>query len=193
MPAHQRNSVILPFQENSIEISGTGPVRGESFISTTQSPSHERTISTLDNTIMIMDNLGTVVSLPVVKGVLVSVSGILNIIKTTIKNQDDFQELAEQCQMIGLVVWHATSAIPQHQLDSTILRALTNLKSSVDGILMAVKAKTEQNTGSKAFHATINQNTIIKWKNDLIYFLALFNVSCVLNTDSHYSKFSSRK
>ncbi|KAG5350109.1 hypothetical protein C0989_012669 [Termitomyces sp. Mn162] len=123
-----------------------------------------------------MNNIGNVVP-PVARGVLVSVAGILGIVKTTIANQDDFQELVEQCQMIGLVVWHATYTRAQHQFNGTIHRALTKLKNSVDGILEAVKAKTEKNVVSKAFHATIDRNTINKWKNELIRFLTLFNWS----------------
>ncbi|KAG5726861.1 hypothetical protein E4T56_gene1106 [Termitomyces sp. T112] len=168
--------VILPSQEKSITNSGIGPV---TFLSTPQSPSHERTISTLNNAIQIMTVSSSAVSLPVVKGVLASVAGILNIIKTTIANKDDFQELVEQCQMIGLVVWRATSATPQHQLDGTIHRAPTNLTSSVDGILEAVKAKTEKNVVSKVF----DRNTINKWKNELIRFLTLFNTEVNISTN----------
>ncbi|KAG6882713.1 hypothetical protein C0992_010857, partial [Termitomyces sp. T32_za158] len=43
-------------------------------------------------------------------------------------NQDDFKEIAEQCQMIGLVVWRSTFKISEHQLDSTVRHALTDLK-----------------------------------------------------------------
>ncbi|KAG5717106.1 hypothetical protein E4T56_gene6931 [Termitomyces sp. T112] len=180
MTTHRKNSVILSSQEKSITNSGIRPV---TFLSTPQSPSHERTISTLNNAIQIITVSSSAVSLPVVKGVLASVAGILNIIKTTIANKDDFQELVEQCQMIGLVVWRATSATPQHQLDGRIHRALTNLTSSVDGILKAVKAKTEKNVVSKAFHATIDQNTINKWKNELIRFLTLFNTEVNISTN----------
>ncbi|KNZ78748.1 hypothetical protein J132_10236, partial [Termitomyces sp. J132] len=109
---------------------------------------------------------------------------LINIVDTTtIENQDDFQELVEQCQMIGLVVWRATSATPQHKLDGTIHHALTKLTSSVDGILEAVKAKTEKNVVCKAFHATIERNTINKWKNELIHFLTIFNMEVNIATN----------
>ncbi|KAG5333947.1 hypothetical protein C0989_004562, partial [Termitomyces sp. Mn162] len=175
MTTHRKNSVILPSQENSIVISEIGSVTRKTYLTTPQSPSHERNISILDNTITTIQLIKNVVPSQTVSGILSSITGILNIIKTTIANKDDFQELVEQCQMIGLVVWRATSATPQHQLDGRIHRALTNLTSSVDGILEAVKAKTEKNVVSKAFHATIDQNTINKWKNELIRFLTLFN------------------
>ncbi|KNZ78747.1 hypothetical protein J132_10235 [Termitomyces sp. J132] len=183
MTTHRKNSVILPFQENSVATPGIGPVARETFLLTPQSPSHERTISNLDNTITTIQLIKNVVPSQTVSGILSSITGILNIIKTTIENQDDFQELVEQCQMIGLVVWRATCDTPQHQLDATIHRALTNLTSSVDDILEAVKAKTEKNVVSKAFHATIDRNTINKWKNELIHFLTLFNTEVNISTN----------
>ncbi|KAG5733223.1 hypothetical protein E4T56_gene20863 [Termitomyces sp. T112] len=140
-----------------------------------------------------MELIRNVVPSQTVSGILSSITGILNIIKTTIENQDDFQELVEQCQRIGLVVWRATSATPQHQLDGTIHRALTNLTSTVDSILEAVTAKIEKNVLSKAFHATIDRNTINKWKNELIHCLTLFstevNISINLKVDELLSMF----
>ncbi|KAG6876391.1 hypothetical protein C0993_003470, partial [Termitomyces sp. T159_Od127] len=77
-------------------------------------------------------------------------------------NQDDFKEVAEQCQMIGLLVWRSTPKIPEHQLDDTVRRALTDLKSSIDVIRDAVKLKAKQNLWLKAFHVAVNQETILK-------------------------------
>ncbi|KAG5726855.1 hypothetical protein E4T56_gene1116 [Termitomyces sp. T112] len=183
MTIHRKNSVILPFQQNSVAIPGIGPVARETFPLTPRSPSHERAISILDNTVTTIQLISNVIPSQAASGILSSITGILNIIKTTIENQDDFQELVEQCQMIGLVVWRAIWATPQHKLDGTIHRALTNLTSSVDGILEAIKAKTEKNVVSKAFHATIDRNTINKWKNELIRFLTLFNIEVNIATN----------
>ncbi|KAG6913772.1 hypothetical protein DXG01_004414, partial [Tephrocybe rancida] len=95
--------------------------------------------------------------------------------------------------MIGLVVWRATSGKPENQISPSIQRALSDLKrceiyynyercldsiiivSSVDGIKNAVEEKTQKNVGSKVFHVTVNQETIVKWRNELNRFMALFN------------------
>ncbi|KAG6919352.1 hypothetical protein DXG01_006900 [Tephrocybe rancida] len=113
--------------------------------------------------------------LEIAKGVLASISGILGIVKNTFANQDDFESLAEQCQMIGLVIWRATSGPTEREISSTTLRALAELKSSVDGIRNAVEEKIKKNVGSKVFNVTINQETILQWKNELDGFLTLFN------------------
>ncbi|KAG6919326.1 hypothetical protein DXG01_006872 [Tephrocybe rancida] len=95
--------------------------------------------------------------------------------------------------MIGLVVWRATSGKSENQISPSIQRALSDLKrceiyynyercldsdiivSSVDGIRNAVEEKTQKNVGSKVFHVTVNQETIVKWRNELNRFMALFN------------------
>ncbi|KAG6808552.1 hypothetical protein H0H92_003756 [Tricholoma furcatifolium] len=109
------------------------------------------------------------------QGILSGIAGILGIIKTTITNQGDFEELAEQCQKIGLTVWRATSGTPEHQINDVLFRALTDLKDSIDNLHASIEQKTKNNVVSKVFNVTINQETIAKWRIDLNRFLTLFN------------------
>ncbi|KAG6906710.1 hypothetical protein DXG01_012476 [Tephrocybe rancida] len=45
----------------------------------------------------------------------------------------------------------------------------------IDSIRDAVEEKTKKNVRSKIFHATVNQETIVKWRNELSRFMFLFN------------------
>ncbi|KAG5337141.1 hypothetical protein C0989_010553 [Termitomyces sp. Mn162] len=66
-------------------------------------------------------------------------------------------------------------------------------QSSVDGILVAVEAKTKNNIGLEVFHVTVNQETIVKWRNELDRILNLFNmelnISATLKLDELLSSF----
>ncbi|KAG5336315.1 hypothetical protein C0989_012183 [Termitomyces sp. Mn162] len=111
------------------------------------------------------------------------ISGRSHLAQNVLANQNGFQELAEQCQMVSLVVYRATSGMQEHKLNHTLKRALYNLKSSVDDILRAVEAKTKKNGGSKIFHATLDQETILFWKNELGRVLNLFNTEVNISTN----------
>ncbi|KAG5352400.1 hypothetical protein C0989_002489 [Termitomyces sp. Mn162] len=173
MDFSRKDSMILPKQKGSAGILGIGPTRRAVL---PQSPNHDRAISTLDNAIQTINLVHDAIPFQVVKGVLASIAGILGIVKNTFSNQCDFHELAEQCQMVGLVIWRATSQTSEHQLDGDVRRALADLERSVNGILDAVKVKAEKSLGSKVLNVTVNQETIIKWRSDLSRFMTLFNI-----------------
>ncbi|KAG6860588.1 hypothetical protein C0995_009584 [Termitomyces sp. Mi166 len=192
----QNDRVIPPTQNGRVMIPAVVPEKLTN-LAAPQDQNRDRAISTLNSVIQVLDLISSAVSLPVVKGVLLSVAGILGIIKNTFANHGEFQELAEQCQMIGLVIWRTTSETPEHQLDDTVRRALMDLKSSVDGIRDAVKVMAEKNLRSKVFHATVNQETIVKWKNELNRLLTLFNtelnIAVNLKIDKHLAEFQESR
>ncbi|KAG6847518.1 hypothetical protein H0H93_007615, partial [Arthromyces matolae] len=140
-------------------------------------------MSGLNTAIQTINLVKDLVPIQLAKGVLSSVAGILGIVKTAIANQSDFQELVEQCQTIGLVVWRATSETPEHKIDDHVRRALSELQKSVDGIRDAVEAKTRKSIGSKVFNVTVNQDTITKWKAELDRILNLFNTELSISTN----------
>ncbi|KAG6907094.1 hypothetical protein DXG01_010543 [Tephrocybe rancida] len=135
----------------------------------------------------------------IAKGALAFISAILGIIKVknyrflearkvhgslkkTFANHSDFKELAEQCQMISLVIWNNTHDVPDRQIGASLRRALSDLKS----IRNAVEDKAKKTIGSQAFHASVNQETIVKWRSELNRFLALFNIGIApLNMSSN--------
>ncbi|KAG6899134.1 hypothetical protein C0995_006882 [Termitomyces sp. Mi166 len=176
---------MLSTQKGSVTTPGVGPTRKLIKLAESQ---HDWAISTLNNAIQVIELISNAVSLPIVKGVMLSVGEILGIVKNTFVNHGDFQALAEQCQMIGLVIWHATSETPEYQFDSTIRCALEDLKSSVDDIRDAVKAKAERNLRSRAFHVRVNQETIVRWKNELNCFLILFNTELDITINLKFDK-----
>ncbi|KAG5734984.1 hypothetical protein E4T56_gene17908, partial [Termitomyces sp. T112] len=184
-----------PTRKDSIAIPGAGSA--SRLIRAPKNLNNDPAMSVLNGAIQILNLVNNLVPLEIGKGVLASVSGILGIIKNTLANRGDFQDLAEQCQMIGLVVWRATSGTSEHQINSTVRHALSDLKSSVDGILVAVEAKTKNNIGSEVFHVTVNQETIVKWRNELDRILNLFNmelnISANLKLDELLSSFQESR
>ncbi|KAG6877290.1 hypothetical protein C0993_008790 [Termitomyces sp. T159_Od127] len=181
MPPTLKNSNVTP---------GAGLSSSETKLPVgSHGPNHERAISTLNFAIQTINHVNNAIPLLVVKGVLSSIAGILDIVKNAFANQDDFKEIAEQCQMIGLMVWRSTFQIPEHQLQDTVRRALTDLKRSVDEVQDAVKKKAKKNLWSKAFHATVNQETILKWRNELNRYLTELNIANNLKLDKLLAEF----
>ncbi|KAG6827681.1 hypothetical protein H0H92_010749, partial [Tricholoma furcatifolium] len=178
-------AVPPPTRKDTVSISGLGPTRRTTLLPNLVPtlPTRERSLSTLNTTIQTINIVHDLVPLTIAKGVLSSIVGILGVVKTTIANQSDFEELAEQCQTIGLTIWRATSGTPEHQINDTVHRALTDLQSSVDNIQRQIEEKTKKNIGSQVFHVTINQETIAKWKNDLDRFLTLLNTELNISTN----------
>ncbi|KAG6834013.1 hypothetical protein H0H93_012567, partial [Arthromyces matolae] len=169
----RKDSGMPPIRKNSVLLPGAGPTRRATLAP--RNPNQERVMSGLNTAIQTINIVNDLVPIQLAKGVLSSVAGILGIVKTAIANQSDFQELVEQCQTIGLVVWRATSGTPEHTIDDHVRRALSELQKSVDGIRDAVEAKTRKSVGSKVFNVTVNQDTITKWKAELDQILNLFN------------------
>ncbi|KAG6830668.1 hypothetical protein H0H92_015395 [Tricholoma furcatifolium] len=110
---------------------------------------------------------------PISKGVLSAVAGILGIVKTTIANQGNFAELAERCQTTGLAVWRATSGTLEHQINDPLRRSLADLKRARNQEKLEVKS---------VQYVTINQETITKWRIDLDRFLTLLNTELNIST-----------
>ncbi|KAF5368697.1 hypothetical protein D9615_010312 [Tricholomella constricta] len=138
-------------------------------------PSNDRVMSTLDNAIGAINIVTELVPFELAKGVLSTVSGILILVKTTISNQNDFLELAEQCHKITLLIWRATTGVPESDISPAIRRALSELNKSVNGIRQGVDERIRKRLTSKVFHVTVNQDMIAGWQKDLDRFLALFN------------------
>ncbi|KAF8059940.1 hypothetical protein FPV67DRAFT_1515343 [Lyophyllum atratum] len=163
MPPLRKETSSLPAVEPARRATILGP------------KNHDRGLSALNNAIQTINVVKELVPLDLAKGVLSTVSGILGIIKNTIDNQDDFRDLADQCQKISLVIWRATAGTPEDEISLTIRRALSELEMSVNGIWEAVQEKTGQGLGSRVFHVTINRGTIQEWEKELDRFLTLFN------------------
>ncbi|KAF5368715.1 hypothetical protein D9615_010318 [Tricholomella constricta] len=154
-------------------------------------PSNDRVMSTLNNAIGTINVVKELVPFDLAKGVLSTVSGILTLVKTTITNQKDFLELAEQCHKISLLIWRATDGVPESHISPVIRSALSELNESVNGIYQAVDERTRKRLTSKVFHVTVNKETIAGWHKDLDRFLALFNTELNISTHQELKELKS--
>ncbi|KAG6819240.1 hypothetical protein H0H93_013898 [Arthromyces matolae] len=100
---------------------------------------------------------------------------------TTFANHNDFRELAERCQNIGLVVWRATSG--KNAIDAHLRDVLSDLKKSVDGIRDAVEAKSKKSLVSRAFNAAVDQGDLSQWNTELDRILNLFSTELSISTN----------
>ncbi|KAG6824868.1 hypothetical protein H0H92_005585 [Tricholoma furcatifolium] len=130
---------------------------------------HDRTISSLNVAVQLISLVNNFLTpVPLAKGVLGSISGILDIIKTTYANQGDFQDIIEQCQIVVLTVWHATKGTTDRGADSRVEHSLSRLQNSVKSIQDAIEQKAKSSIASKIFHSSLNKETIGKWKSDMV-------------------------
>ncbi|TFY63415.1 hypothetical protein EVG20_g6323 [Dentipellis fragilis] len=136
---------------------------------------NDRVISTLNNSIDTVNIVKDLVPLDIARGVLGAVAGILTTVRDTVQNKNDFTELTDRCHKIGLVLWRATSATPDGELSPSIKRAVSELQSSLDGILNTLTSKSKGNIGMRAFTASADRERIREWKRELDGFLHLFN------------------
>ncbi|KAG6830672.1 hypothetical protein H0H92_015399 [Tricholoma furcatifolium] len=158
-------------------MSGPGPTRPATILPDLVPTllHREAGLCTLNTAIQTINIVHDLVPISMAKGVLAAVAGILGIVKTTIANQGDFAELAEQCQTIGLTVWRATSGTPEHQIKDPLRRSLAVLKKSVNNLQTSIEREIKKNLVSQVFNVIINQETITKWRMDMDRSLTLFN------------------
>jgi hypothetical protein len=107
-------------------------------------------MTTLNNTIEVINIAKDLVPLELGKGVLSAFAGILTIIRVccllsspmaikierttsqdTIKNKDDFADVISQCHRISFILWRATSDTPEHEMSDLTHRALVDLQMYV--------------------------------------------------------------
>ncbi|KAH7922653.1 hypothetical protein BV22DRAFT_1131257 [Leucogyrophana mollusca] len=130
-------------------------------------------MATLSNVIGFLDTTKDLVPLDVAKGVLSTLSSILTTVKNTVQNKDDFTEVLDRCEKIANSIERSTCGRSESDTDPTLVRALDELKSSIDGIEKTVKAKEQRALRYRVFSASVDRESIAKWKEKLDSFLRI--------------------
>ncbi|KAH7918925.1 TPR-like protein [Leucogyrophana mollusca] len=155
--------------------------------STSETKSHDNTIATLSNVIVFLDTTKDLVPLDVAKGVLSTLSSILTTVKNTLQNKDDFAEVLDRCEKIANSIKRSACGRPESDTDPTLIRALSELKSSVDGIEKTVKAKEQRALRYRVFSASVDRESIAKWKEQLDSFLRICDHELIVHIDMEIS------
>ncbi|KAH7922666.1 hypothetical protein BV22DRAFT_1048747 [Leucogyrophana mollusca] len=154
-----------------------------SKLSTSESKSRDSTIATLSNVIGFLDTTKDLVPLDVAKGVLSTLSSILTTVKNTMQNKDDFTEVLDRCEKIANSIKRSTYGKSKSDIDPILVRALDELKSSIDGIDKTVKVKEQRALRYRVFSASVDRESIAKWKEQLDSFLRICDHELIVHID----------
>ncbi|TFY80243.1 hypothetical protein EWM64_g3770 [Hericium alpestre] len=88
----------------------------------------DKVVSALSTSIDTINCVKDAIPNEIAKGLLSTLSGILSTVKSTIRNKEDFEELARQCYEISLLLWRATTASSERTLSEPVMRAVGDLK-----------------------------------------------------------------
>ncbi|KAH7918932.1 hypothetical protein BV22DRAFT_888370 [Leucogyrophana mollusca] len=160
-----------------------GKGKTSSKSSAIETKSHDSTVAVLSNVIGLLDTTKDLVPLDVAKGVLSTLSSILTTVKNTMQNKDDFTEVLDRCEKIANSVKRSTCGRPESDTDPTLVRALDELRSSVDGIEKTVKAKEQRALRYRVFSASVDRESIAKWKEQLDSFLRICDHELIVHID----------
>ncbi|KAH7920115.1 hypothetical protein BV22DRAFT_1098718 [Leucogyrophana mollusca] len=127
----------------------------------------------LTNAIGALDLAKDLVPVEVAKGVLSTLSSILTVVKNTMQNKDDFAEIVSRCNNIAESIKGSTQGKLESEIDPTVTQALSELQRFVDDIEKTVKAKEHRAVSNRAFSASMDRDSIAKWKEQLDYFLRM--------------------
>ncbi|KAH7922641.1 hypothetical protein BV22DRAFT_642183 [Leucogyrophana mollusca] len=155
--------------------------------STSETKSHDNTIATLSNVIGFLDTTKDLVPLDVAKGVLSTLSTILTTVKDTMQNKDDFTEVLDRCEKIANSIKRSACGRLEGDTDPTLVRALDELKSSVDGMEKTVKEKERRALRFRVFSASVDRESIAKWKEQLDSFLRICDHELIVHIDLEIS------
>ncbi|KAH7917868.1 hypothetical protein BV22DRAFT_1135050 [Leucogyrophana mollusca] len=136
----------------------------------------------LTNAIGALDLAEDLVPLEVAKGVLSTLSTILTVVKNMMQNKDDFAEIASRCNKIAKSIERSTRGKLECEIDPTVTQALGELQSFINDIEKTVKAKEHRALTNRAFSASMDRESIAKWKDQLDYFLRMCDHEVIMDT-----------
>ncbi|KAH7918019.1 TPR-like protein [Leucogyrophana mollusca] len=151
--------------------------------SASESKGHDSTIATLSNVIGFLDTTKDLVPLDVAKGVLSTLSSILTTVKNTMQNKDDFTEVLDRCEKIASSIKRSAYGRPESDTDPSLIRALGELKGSVDSIEKTIKAKEQRALRYRVFSASVDRESIAKWREQLDSFLRICDHELIVHID----------
>ncbi|KAH7917851.1 hypothetical protein BV22DRAFT_1135067 [Leucogyrophana mollusca] len=132
----------------------------------------------LTNAIGVLDVTKELVPLEMAKGVLSTLSSILTVVKNTMQNTDDFAEIASRCNRIAKSIERSTRGKLESNIDPTVTQALSELQR----YKRTVKAKEHRAVTDRAFSASMDRESIAKWKEQLDYFLRMCDHELIVDT-----------
>ncbi|KAH7918930.1 hypothetical protein BV22DRAFT_888516 [Leucogyrophana mollusca] len=151
--------------------------------STSETQSHENALVALSNVIVALGTAKDLVPIDIAKGVLSTLSSILTAVKNTVQNKDDFAEIIGRCRKMGSFIERTTCGKSEGDIGPTLVRALGELKSFLDGIERIVKEKEQRKLHFRFISASVDRESIAKFKEQLDSFLQMWDIELAVDAD----------
>ncbi|KAH7918279.1 hypothetical protein BV22DRAFT_1134704 [Leucogyrophana mollusca] len=165
-----------------------GKAKTSSKSSTQETQSHENTLAALSSVIAVLDTTKDLVPIDIAKGVLSTLSSILTTVKNTMQNEDDFAEIIGRCRKMGSFIERTTCGKSEGDIGPALVRALSELKSFLDGIEGIVKKKEQRKLHFRFISASVDRESIAKFKEQLDSFLQMWDLELAVHVDMTLSK-----
>ncbi|OAX37543.1 hypothetical protein K503DRAFT_227290 [Rhizopogon vinicolor AM-OR11-026] len=151
-------------------------------LSQTEELQEDNVVQTLNFTIAAINITKDIVPIDLAKGILGTITNILNIVQSAIENKSDFLEIANKCDAITRVLARATDGATNDDLRGTLGDALSELNVSVNRIYSEVASMKELKWWQRLFSVMIDRDQISGWEKDLDRTLVLFNTEAITGT-----------
>ncbi|KAH7918004.1 hypothetical protein BV22DRAFT_1100721 [Leucogyrophana mollusca] len=132
------------------------------------------------------------VPLEIAMGILSTLSSILTAVKDTMQNKDDFAEVVSRCRKMGSFIERTTCGKSEGDIDPTLVRALGELNSFLDGIENIVKKREQRKLRYRFISASVDRETIAKLKEQLDSFLQMWDLELTVHVDMTLSKVDTK-
>ncbi|EJD53769.1 TPR-like protein [Auricularia subglabra TFB-10046 SS5] len=146
----------------------------------------DRVQRALDTTISTINFAKELVPVEIAKTALTSMATLLSVVRDTMKNKEDFVELADECHEIVLIIWDLSKE--DGQLDPILIKAIEGVKSTIDRIRIEINEKATRGIASKVFAISADKEDISVWKEDLKKCLGVFNTRLNISANLNLAK-----
>ncbi|KAH7918284.1 hypothetical protein BV22DRAFT_1186694 [Leucogyrophana mollusca] len=151
--------------------------------STQETQSHDNTLAALSSVIVVLDTTKDLVPIDIAKGVLSTLSSILTTVKNTMQNKDDFADIIDRCRKMGSFIERTTCGKSEGDIDPTLVRALSELNSFLGEIENIVKKKEQRKLHFRFISASVDRESIAKFKEQLDSFLQMWDLELAVHMD----------
>ncbi|KAG1830597.1 hypothetical protein EV424DRAFT_1553749 [Suillus variegatus] len=157
-----------------------GPNVKEPSSESKESLQDDNAMQLLDVAIMAINITKDLVPIDLAKGILGTVTNILIIAQSVIKNKSDFQAIVDKCETIREILERATKHATNDDLRGYLGHALSQLNKSVNHINSEVASKKEQGFWQRLLSVTSDRDRIAGWEKDLDRVIPLFSAEMLV-------------
>ncbi|KAG1874971.1 P-loop containing nucleoside triphosphate hydrolase protein [Suillus subluteus] len=151
----------------------------------------DNVVQLLGATISAINATKELVPIDLAKGILGTITNILTVAQSVLKNKSDFLGIIKKCATIRNVLERATKDATEDDLQGSLGNALSELNISVNRINSEVASKKEHRFLHRLFSITIDRDQIAEWEKDLDRLVALFNFEAIVGISIDMKKLTS--